>query len=130
MSFPSQNYQSVTGVIDYDPAADEVYPLWCVPQACEIKAVKYTVANDVAASTANYFTVTTYNGGAAGTATTTMGSAVGGTAGWTGLTPKEASLVAAQINPAAGDVITASYDETGTGTFGVLTWQIDYIMGT
>lgn len=130
MSFPSQIPLSVVGVIAADPAADQVYPLWRVPAACEITGIYFTTADDVSASTANYFSITPRNGGAAGTATTALGAAVGGTAGWTGLTPVSSTVVAAQKNPSAGDVITASYDETGTGTLAPTLFQIEYKIGT
>ena len=82
MSFPSQIPLSVVGLVAEDPAADQVYPLWRVPAGCEVTGIYFTTTDDVAASTANYFTVTPLNGGAAGTATTALGAAVGGTAGW------------------------------------------------
>jgi len=125
--FGSYNKKSVTFSVAYDPAADEVWPVWRAPQACEITAAYATVANDVAASTANYFTVALLNGGSAGTAVTSLATAVGGTAGWTGLTPK--AFTVAEGTLAAGDVVTASYDETGTGTFAQITIQLDYVLG-
>lgn len=128
--FQSQVYFPVNVTVDYDPAADEVLPLWRAPAACEIKSAYATVVNDVAASTANYFTAQLLNGGAAGTASTAISDAIGGTAGWTGLTPKAFTVTAAGKNLAAGDVVTLSYDETGTGTFGVLNVQLDVQYGT
>ena len=126
--FGSQNKQSVVFSVAYDPAADETYPLWRAPQACEIVAAYATVANDVAASTANYFTLALQNGGAAGTATTALAAAIGGTAGWTGLTPK--TFTVSEGTLAAGEVVTAAYDETGTGTFTQVTVQLDYVLGS
>ena len=128
--FQSQVYFPVNVTVDYDPAADEVLPLWRAPAACEIKSAYATVVNDVAASPANYFTAQLLNGGAAGTASTAISDAIGGTAGWTGLTPKAFTVTAAGKNLAAGDVVTLSYDETGTGTFGVLNVQLDVQYGT
>ena len=130
MAFPSQIPMSVSGIIAEDPAADQVYPLWRVPAGAEVTGIYFATTDDVGASTANYFTVTPRNGGAAGTATTALGAAVGGTAGWTGGTAKSSTVVAAQKNPSAGDMITAAYDETGSGTFGNLWFQIDYKIGT
>lgn len=126
--FASNNKQSVLFSVAYDPAADEVWPVWRVPQIAEITAIYATVANDVGASTANYFDITIRNGGAAGTATTAITDAIGGTPAWTGLTPKTATI-SGDGTVAAGDVITASYDETGTATFTQITIQIDYILG-
>lgn len=128
--FQSQVYFPVNVTLDYDPAADEVYPLWRAPAACEIKSAYAVVANTVAASTADYFSVQLLNGGSAGTGSTAISDAIGGTAGWTGLTPKAFTMTAAGKNLAAGDVVVLSYDETGTGTFGVLNVQLDVQFGT
>jgi len=123
----SYNKKSVVFTVAYDPAADEVWPLWRAPDACEVTAVYATVANDVGASTAAYFDLTLRNGGSAGTATTALTAAIGGTPAWTGLTPKTATV--SQGTLAAGDMVTCAYDETGTGTFTQVTIQIDYVLG-
>jgi len=120
----------VVVTIDVDPGADEVYVVWRAPKACEVKSAYVAVANDVAASTANYFTAQLLNGGAAGTATTAISDAVGGTAGWTGLTPKTLTMTSTGKNLSAGDVVVLKYDETGTGTFGALQAQLDVVYGT
>lgn len=125
--FGSQQKHSVLLTLAYDPAADEVWPIWRAPAACEVTAAYATVANDVGASTANFFDITLRNGGAAGTATTALSAAIGGTAGWTGLTPEVATVSEGTL--AAGDVVTAAYDETGTGTFTQITIQLDYVIG-
>lgn len=119
----------VIASIDEDPAADQTYPVWRAPLACEIRSAYATVVDDVAASTANYFTVQLLNGGSAGTATTTISDAIGGTPGWTGLTPKAFSLTSGSEQLAAGDVLTVKYDETGTGTFGHMIIQADIVYG-
>lgn len=129
MSFPSQTEKSVIVSFAYDPAADEVWPVWRAPQACQIQSGYITVPNDIGASTANYIQFLVYNGGAAGTATTDLGGTVGGTAAWTGLTPK-AMTIATTNTLSAGDVVAVKYDETGTGTFTAVCIQLDYIMGT
>jgi len=128
--FQSEVRFPVVAVISEDPAADQVYPIWRAPAACELKGGFAITADDVAASTANYFTVQLLNGGADGTATTAISDAIGGTAGWTGLTPKEFTITAAGKNLAAGDVLLLKYDEEGTGTFGVLSTQVDVVYGT
>ena len=125
--FGAYDTKSVVVSIDYDPAADEVHPIWRAPAACEVVAAYATVVNDVNASTANYFSVALRNGGAAGTATTALAAAVGGTPGWTGLTPKTYTVSEGTL--AAGDVVTAAYNEEGTGTFVQLVIQLDYVMG-
>jgi len=108
---------------DYDPAADEVLPVWRAPKACRIDGAYVTVVNDVAADTANYFALTLKNGGTAGAGTTLIGSQKGGTAGWTGLTPVSFGAAGEQL--AAGDLVILDYDETGTGAFAQMTVQLD-----
>lgn len=125
--FGGTQKQSVVINIDYDPAADEVHPLWRAPAACEVLGAYATVVNDVGASTANYFSLALRNGGAAGTATTALAAAIGGTPGWTGLTPKPFTISDGTL--AAGDVVTAVYDEEGTGTFTQMAVQLDYVLG-
>lgn len=126
--FQSEIRFPVVVSLDYDPATDDVIPIWRAPLACEIKSAYAIVANDVAASTANYFSVALRNGGSEGTATTAIAAAVGGTAGWTGLKPKEFTISSANL--AAGDVVEVVYDEEGTGTFGQIIIQLDVIYGT
>jgi len=128
--FQSEVRFPVVAVISEDPAADQVYPVWRAPAACEIKGAYATTADDVAASTADYFKVKLMNGGTAGTATTAISDEIGGTAGWTGLTPKTFTMTSTGKNLTAGQVVTLNYDETGTGTFGVLNIQLDVVYGT
>ena len=128
--FQSQVYFPVNVMVDYDPAADATFPMWRAPAACEIKSAYATVISAVNASTANYFTAQLFNGGAAGTDITAISDAIGGTPGWAALTPKAFTLTATGKNLAAGDMVTVKYDETGTGTFGVLNVQLDVQYGT
>lgn len=125
--FGSYNKKSVTWTASYDPASDEVYPLFRAPQACEIVGAYATTTNAVNAATDNYFSVALINAGAAGAGTAVIAAAVGGTAGWAALTPKTYTISDGTL--AAGEVVAASYDETGTGTFGVITFQLDYVLG-
>lgn len=125
--FQSQVSFPVVMTLAYDPAADETWPVWRAPAACEVVSAYATIANDVAASTANYFTVALQNGGTAGTATTALAAAIGGTAGWTGLTPKGFTISEGTL--AAGEVVTCAYDETGTGTFTQITVQLEVRFG-
>ena len=125
--FQSQVRFPVVISLDYDPAADDVIALWKAPAACEVVSACAIKANDLAAGTVNYFSIALRNGGAAGTATTALAAAIGGTAGWTGLTPK--SFTISEGSLAAGDVVTAVYDEEGTGTFGQITIQLDVVYG-
>lgn len=125
--FGANNTKSVVVALNYDPAADDDIPLWVAPTAGEIVTASAVVANTVAGSTANYFDLALYNGGSAGTATTAVGGTIGGTAGWTGLTPKTFTVSNGTI--AAGDVIYARYNEEGTGTFTVMNVQLNWVEG-
>ena len=125
--FNSLNVHSIVASFTHDPAADDVLPVFRAPDNAYVVGACATIANDVNAGTANYFSIALRNGGAAGTATTSLAAAVGGTVGWTGLLPKAFTIAAPEL--ASGDVVTAVYDEEGTGTFGALTIQIDYILG-
>lgn len=125
--FNSQNLKTVIATFTHDPAADDVLQVFRAPAAAYVTGAYAAIANDVNAGTVNYFSISLRNGGAAGTATTALAAAVGGTVGWTGLLPKTFTVSAPNL--AAGDVVTAVYDEEGTGTYGALTIQIDYILG-
>ena len=125
--FGSENIETVTVSFEYDPGADEVMPLWIAPKDCEIKNAYATVANDVAASTADFFSFALRNGGADGTATDVIAGAIGGTPGWTGLKPVPFVLTEGTL--AGGDVVELVYDETGSGTFGQATIQFDVVYG-
>jgi hypothetical protein len=111
--------------LDYDPAADDVMPIWRVPDGvvARIRAAYATLVNDVAAHTGNYFKLKLMNGGTAGTATAALGSQIGGTAGWTGLKPVSFGVDNAEV--AGGNVIVLDYDETGSGTFAQVIVQLD-----
>lgn len=129
--FGSQTRQSVVASFTHDPAADDQLPVFVAPVACTIESAYAVVANDVAASTANYFDVGLVNKGAAGTATTAVSSAdAGGTAGWNAMVPVAFTIDTDNNNLTAGDCLVVDYDETGTGTFGVLSVQVNYVVGT
>lgn len=123
--FASEVRFPVVVSLNYDPAADDVIPIWRAPLACEVKSAYATVVNAVAANTANYFSVTLQNG-----ASTAISDVIGGTAGWAAYTPKEFTMTAAGKDLAAGDVVTLSYDEEGTGTFVHMVVQLDVAYGT
>ena len=125
--FGSYNTKSVVVSLDYDPAADDYVGIWRAPQTAEIVGAYAWTANDVAASGTNYFSVALVNGGTDGTATTAIAGAIGGTPGWTGLTPKTFTITNGSVT--AGQVVAINYDETGTGTFGQLCVQLDYVLG-
>ena len=125
--FNSQNKHSVVAFIDNDPTADDVIALWVAPMACEILNAKVMVTNAVNGSTANYFDLALLNGGSAGTATTEIGGTIGGTGGWSALTPTSFTISAGEL--ASGDVVVLKYNEEGTGTFVSMAVQLDYVLG-
>ena len=126
--FGAYNVQTATVFLAYDPAANEDYIIFVAPKALEIKGVKATVTNTVAASTANYFDLALYNGGAtAGTALGVVAGTLLGTAGWVALTPN--SFTVTNGTMAANEVLKLRYSETGTGTFGSMLLSIDYVLG-
>lgn len=125
--------KSYSVFLGYDPAADDVIPVWRVPHRATIKSAYFTVANTVAASTANYFSLALLNGGTAGTGTDAISSTVGGTAasgtapGWVGLSPTALPITSGAVDE--GELVVLQYDEEGTGTFTAGVLQIDYVDG-
>lgn len=128
--FQSEIRFPVIAFIDFDPAADDVLPVWRAPKAAEIKTAYWINSNAVAAHATNFFDLALYNGGAAGTAITLISGTVGGTAGWTALLPVAFTMTATGKNVAAGDVVTLQYNEGGTGTFASGMVQLDVVYGT
>lgn len=113
--------------VDWDPAADDDLPIWVAPLACEITAAKAVITNVVNGSTANYFDLALYNGGTAGTALTAIAGTIGGTAGWTALTPVAFTVTNGTV--AAGELVKVRYNEEGSGTFQAMIVQLDYVIG-
>ena len=128
--FGDRNIHSVVAYLDYDPAADDVIPVWTAPQACTIVSANAVSVNGLAADGTNYYSLALRNIGAAGTATTAIAAAVGGTAGWTALVPTAFTINTDNNNIAAGDVVSVVYDENGTGTFTAVAVQLNYVIGT
>lgn len=117
---------SVVAAIDWDPAADDVIPIWRAPKPCVLRGAYAICANVVAAHTANYFNLRLINLGAAAAGTTLLGSSAGGTAGWAALVAK--TLLAETDTPvtlAAEDIVGINYNEEGTGTFTAMNVQLD-----
>lgn len=114
-----------------DPEADNNIPLLVCPQDLTIVSAKATVMDDVAANTANYFSLTLVDGGADGSGTSEISDAIGGTAGWTGLTPKSFTMVEDNNEHRldSGDVVVLKYDEEGTGTFTAMAVQLNVRLG-
>lgn len=125
--FGSYDVKSFVVGLNYDPGADDDIPVWVAPQDAVITGASFTLANALAGSTANYFDLALYNGGTAGTATQEIGGTIGGTAGWSALTPVAFTVSNGTVT--AGDVVYARYNETGTGTFTSAILQIDYVLG-
>lgn len=126
--FQSLDYKPVVVTLDYDPAADDVIPLWRAPIKASIMGAYATMTNALAANGTNFFALTLRNGGTAGTATTAISDAIGGTAGWSALVPKEFTLSADELD--AGDLLQLVYEEDGTGTFTALHIQLDVVYGS
>lgn len=126
--FQGNDYKSVIVNLDYDPAADDVIPLWRVPLDATIMGAYATMTNALAANGTNYFSLTLRNGGTAGTATTAISDTIGGTAGWSALVPTEFTMSADEIG--AGELVQLVYDEEGTGTFTAVHIQLDVVYGS
>lgn len=125
--FQTNDIKTVQVFLDYDPAADDVLPVWRAPAGATVVGAYATITNALAGSGTNYFSLTLRNGGTAGTATTTMGSAIGGTVGWTALVPAAWTISSGAL--AAGELVQVVYDEEGTGTFTSIVVQVDYVFG-
>lgn len=125
--FGGNTKHSVVAFMGHDPGADDDIPVWVAPLACEIVGAKVVVTNAVAGNTANYFDLSLYNGGTAGTALTAIAGTIGGTAGWSALVPVPFTVSNGTV--AAGELVKIRYNEEGTGTFGSMAVQLDYVIG-
>jgi hypothetical protein len=56
-----------------------------------------------------------------------VAASVGGTGGWTALTPKEFTISSGELD--AGEVLQLVYDEEGTGTFTAMVVEVEYAPG-
>ena len=113
--------------LGHDPAADDDIAVWVPVQAAEIVSANWINTNAVNGSTANYFDVALYNGGTAGTALTAIAGTIGGTGGWTALTPVPFTILNGTV--AAGEVVKVRYNEEGTGTFAHAILTLNYRLG-
>jgi len=115
----------------YDPGQDARVNVLKVPtnHTYTIEAAVAVLDRDLAASTANYVEVSLENAGAAGTAQTVIGGTAGGTAGWTGQTPKAISITSGSGDLTAGQYLAVNYAETGAVAPGVLTVIVEYVDG-
>jgi hypothetical protein len=88
-------------------------------------AVSSTV---LAASTADYFSITLLNGGTVGTATAAIGT-VGGTTGWAAATAQAFTLNATADELTEGQYLMAKYDETGTVAVADIQVFVEWVHG-
>lgn len=126
--FQAMDHKSIVISLNYDPAADDIIPLWKAPARATIMAAYATMTNALAANGTNYFSLTLRNGGTAGTATTSISNTIGGTVGWSALVPAAFTMSADEV--AAGECVQLVYDEEGTGTFTSMVVQLDVIYGS
>ena len=125
--FGSQNTKTLTVPFNYDPAADDDLYVFKAPHQLEIVSASFACNNALAGSTANYFDLALYNGGTAGTATTAIAGTIGGTIGWSALTPKDFTISNGTVT--ANQIVYLRYNEEGTGTFTAGILQINYRNG-
>jgi hypothetical protein len=125
--FGDRNIKTLVVALDFDPAADDDIYLFKAPEKLEIISASMALNNALAGSTANYFDVALYNGGTAGTAVTAIAGTIGGTAGWSALTPKDFTVSNGTVT--ANQVVYLRYNEEGTGTFTAGVVQINYKLG-
>lgn len=125
--FGSQNKKTLVIPFNYDPSQDDDLYVFKAPYPLTIESASFATNNAVAASTANYFDCALYNGGTAGTATTAIAGTIGGTAGWSALTPKDFTISNGTVN--TNQIVYLRYNEEGTGTFTAGVLQINYRLG-
>jgi hypothetical protein len=113
--------------LSHDPAADDDVVVFVAPQPLVITSASWTQSNAVAANTANYFNVALLNGGTAGTAVTAIGGTIGGTAGFSAVTPVPFTISNGTVT--AGQVVYVRYNEEGTGTYGHAVLTVNYRLG-
>lgn len=114
-----------------DPGQDSAIPIFRVPSdhVYTIERVFAQADRTLAAGTTNYFSVQLLNGGTAGTGTTAIASAIGGTVGWTANTPQEGTVTDGSGDLTEGQWLVAKYDETGSVTPGVVSVTVEYLDG-
>ena len=126
--FGANNLKTLTIPFNYDPTADDDLYVFKAPQQMIIVSASFACNNAVAASTANYFDLALYNGGTAGTATTAIAGTIGGTAGWSALTPKDFTISNGTVT--ANQIVYLRYNEEGTGTVTAGVLQVNYRLGS
>lgn len=111
--------------------ADKNIPLFRVPDdhTITVEAAYAVTDTTLAAGTSNYYTITLLNGGTAGTATTAISAAAGGTPGWTLSVPKTIAITDGLGDLTAGQWLVVKYDETGTLPANTTTVCVEYVEG-
>jgi hypothetical protein len=96
--------------------ADE-FTAFVAPFACKVVAVKWVPTAGITANGSNYFTLTLRNRGAAGSGTALPAQRAYSSGNATAFVAESATLsaTAADLNVAAGDVLTVEKLVTGTG---------------
>lgn len=122
------DFKTVVTIAGTATPGTAVLPVLIAPFGGVTVKSAYVVASPaVAANGSNYTTITLLNGGAAGTATTAIGTA-GGTAGIT-LAPAAFSLNTALDELTAGQFLMAKVVKTGTVALVDYAVTVEYVNG-
>lgn len=109
--FGYDNVKTFSVVIG-DPGADAAVALLVAPKPLEIVSLKLFSGRAITAGDGTAVVLTVYNGGTVGTATTVVGTAIGGTTTDYAVGIQDFSLGDGTMS--ADQVLWAKYDETGT----------------
>ena len=118
-------------VVFAGPSADKRVAALRVPagHTWTIEDVNVVSDTTVGASTADYVSASVENGGTAGTGTTAISTAAGGTPGWVANTPKNVPITSGLGDLSEGQYLNVFHDITGTPTLGRFSVIIDYVDG-
>jgi hypothetical protein len=129
MSFPYMNVHVISFNPGRDPAADEDWKIFEMPEEGEIVKVDVTQHGGTIAGNSNsYVTVSILDGGAAGTGTGAMAARGGSGIAWVDATAYTMTITEGTINK--GDWIVARWDETGTVSVADLQIAIHVVYGS
>ena len=122
---------SLTQVFDADPAADEIFSIFRFPVAG--KVIDAWATNTAAIATATNtlaLYLAKYSSAATPVVQGTIGSWAAGST-WAVDIPRQMTMAAfgSTALAAAGEWVRLSYDETTTGTWTEMGFQVDYILG-
>lgn len=120
---------SATYMFDADPAADATFNIFRFPGEGRVLAV-YAVNDATVATATNTLGITLVSRGTSGTAANTTIANFAAATGWTADVPRTGSLTAANQDIASGTWLGVIYDETGTGTWTRMGFQVDYMLAT